>query len=325
MRALALVSSGLDSILAVKVAQNQKVEVVGLRFIIPFHPSLKARPMPSMDIEIRQIDISSEFLEILEKPRFGFGSQMNPCIDCRILMLRKAKELMPELGAGFVITGEVLGQRPFSQNRRALEIVAKESGLVGLLVRPLSARLLPETIPEINGWLNRNELLDFQGRSRKPQLELARSMGIKEFLQPAGGCLLTEPEFARRIKDLKLHNGLNNLKEVELLKVGRHFRLSEKVKLIVGRDEKENSLLEKLAEREDYLFYPDPDLPGPTAIAKGCSGLGVITLAARIVCRYCDLGGSKMAKVCYQKVGDGFEEFVEVAPIEPEAIKALRI
>jgi len=325
MRALALVSSGLDSILAVKVVQNQKVEVVGLRFIIPFHSSLKVRPVPSLDIGIRQIDISSELLAILKKPRFGFGSQINPCIDCRILMLSKAKGLMSELGADFVITGEVLGQRPFSQHRRALEVVAKESGLAGLLVRPLSARLLPETIPEMNGWLNRQELFDFQGRSRKPQLELARSMGIKEFLQPAGGCLLTEPEFARRIKDLKLHNGLSNLKEVELLKMGRHFRLSEKTKLIVGRDVKENSLLEKMAEQGDYLIYPEADLPGPTALAKGCSDLRVITLAARIVCRYCDLGSSKMAKVCYQKVGDGFEEFVEVAPIEPEAIKTLRI
>jgi tRNA U34 2-thiouridine synthase MnmA/TrmU len=331
MRAIALISGGLDSILAAKVMQNQGIEVIPLNFIIPFCNSDKKRinslVTDSLNTRLRTIDISNDFLKLLEEPRYGFGSQMNPCIDCKILMLAKAKELMQQWGVDFVVTGEVLGQRPMSQNRKALEVIEKRSGLEGLALRPLSAKFLSESIPEKENWIQREKLLNFSGRTRKPQIELAKVLKIKEYAQPAGGCLLTDPEFSKRLKELITHEELN-LNNIELLKIGRHFRISPKARLVVGRNEKENQKLENLAQRNDYLFSPTNELAGPTALGRGSFSEGLIRLSCGVICRYCDLNGKTIADIIYRKIDKtGTVPFLGISPcllkVSPFADKEL--
>jgi len=206
MKALALLSGGLDSSLAVEIISNLGIEVVAVNFVTPFclcdgkRGCRKKSVLISkrLNIDLKIFNIAEDFLEVLKKPRYGYGKNLNPCIDCRILMLRKAKEIMNELGASFIITGEVLGQRPMSQNRKAMEIIEKASGLEGLIVRPLCAKLLPASIPEREGWINRDDLLNITGRSRKKQFELVRKFNISDHACPAGGCLLTDPGFSLR-------------------------------------------------------------------------------------------------------------------------------
>lgn len=323
MLAIALISGGLDSILAAKLVQQQGIEVLGLKCKLPFFSSKKNFSFSGLGIDIEEVDISGDFLSILQHPRFGFGSQMNPCIDCRILMLKQAKAMMVKKKAAFVITGEVLGQRPFSQRKKILELVERESGLEGLLLRPLSARLLAKTIPEEKGWLRREELLDIQGRGRRRQLDLARRFGIKDYLEPAGGCLLTEKEFSKRLKDLLAHQRLN-LKDIELLKVGRHFRISRRAKLIVGRTEEENKILQELAEDSDLLFYPEQKIAGPTAILRGSIDQDEVSLACSLVCRYCELKEEK-AKIFYRQKNACRERQLETVPLAKEALNSLRI
>lgn len=321
MKAIALVSGGLDSTLAAKLIQNQGIEVIGLYFQIPF--SISNKTLSDLGIEVRCVDIKEAFLEIVTNPRYGFGSKINPCIDCKILMLSKAKELMPELGARFIITGEVLGQRPMSQNRQSLYNITKRAEIEGLVVRPLSARLFPESIPEKEGWVNRNKLLDFSGRGRKPQIALAKKLGIQEYAQPAGGCLLTDPEFAKRLKDLINYHELN-MNNIELLKIGRHFRLSKDAKLIVGRNEKENERLVNLAQRNDYLFMP-ADIAGPVALGRGVFNDDLIKLSSRVVCRYCDLDGKTIAQIVYNCIPEKEKKILEALPLWEIELKSLRI
>lgn len=307
MKAIALISGGLDSILAAKVIQNLKVEVMPLHFSIPFSHNakkssleIKNMVLKNLGTELRDENLAEEFLEIIKNPEHGFGSNINPCIDCKILMLKKTKELMKEWEAKFVITGEVLGQRPMSQNRNTLTIIEKKSGLEGLLLRPLSAKLLSPTIPEQEKWVDRERLLDINGRGRKPQMELAEKLGIKDYAQPAGGCLLTDPEFAKRLKDLITHNELN-LENIELLKIGRHFRMSADAKLVVGRNEKENEKLLKLAKNNDFIFMPSRTA-GPTALGRGGFNEELIRHSYKIVWRYCDKNGETEPAITHKKV-----------------------
>ena len=259
MKAITLISGGLDSILAARLVKEQGIDIIPLNFYIPFYSRHKGNPgkdtasfvSDALGSELMTIDIGLEFLKILEKPNYGFGSNMNPCIDCKILMLSKAKGLMKELDAAFIVTGEVLGQRPMSQHKKALELIERRSGLKGILLRPLSAKHLSETLPEKEGWVNRGNLLDFSGRTRKPQIELAKAFKIKDYPNPAGGCLLTDPEFAKRLKDIIRHDELN-IDNVELLKIGRHFRISPKTKLVVGRNEKENKEIEAIFTENNF-------------------------------------------------------------------------
>lgn len=325
MRAIALISGGLDSILAAGLIKDCGIEVIGLNFKIPFcRPQKKTNPkIHQLGIELKSIDISEEFLEIIKNPRYGFGSNMNPCIDCKILMLKKAKELMPKFGAKFIITGEVLGQRPMSQNRQALELIEKRAGLQGLLLRPLSAKLLSKTFPEKEGWINRDKLLDFNGRSRQPQIALAGKLRIKDYQQPAGGCLLTDPQFAKRVKDLLNHKELN-LENIELLKIGRHFRLSQKTKLVVGRDERENADLLTKVKEGDYLFMPR-DIAGPSALGKGGFSEDLINLSCRITCRYCDLNGKINADITYRRIPDKENKALKVSPLDAANLETFRI
>lgn len=326
MKAVVLLSGGLDSTLAARLIKDEGLEIIALNFKTPF--CLCDRKTPSgcisyarkvadnLGIEFRIISITDEFLKIVQNPKHGRGSQMNPCIDCRILKFFKAKEFMRECGASFIVTGEVLGQRPMSQHKRALNIIDRESGLEGLVLRPLSAMLLPETIPEKEGWVRRETLLNFSGRTRRPQIELANKFGIKDYACPAGGCLLTDPEFARRVRDL-IHHSAFNFVNVELLKIGRHFRLSQDTKLIVGRDEKENERLLTLAKGDDYIFYP-VRIPGPTALGVGRFDSRLVALSCRIVCRYSDLNGTRCTDISY---GRHFEKEKSILSAEPEADK----
>jgi tRNA U34 2-thiouridine synthase MnmA/TrmU len=322
MKAIALISGGLDSTLAAGLVREQGIEVVGLRFKIPFCAKTN-KILPDLGIEIQEINIADDFLKLIENPKYGYGSQMNPCIDCKILMLSKAKELMEQYNAKFIITGEVLGQRPMSQHKQALETIAKRAGLESLVLRPLSAKLLPQTLPEREGWIKRQNLLDFSGRGRKQQIELAKTLGIEEYAQPAGGCLLTDPGFSKRLRDLIAYGKLN-LNNIELLKIGRHFRITPETKLVVGRNEKENERLLNLAKEEDYLFMPK-DIPGPTALGRGIFNEELINFSSSIICRYCDLDGSTNADIIYKKTPEQEDKILKIAPIEDSRLIELRI
>jgi tRNA U34 2-thiouridine synthase MnmA/TrmU len=327
MLAIVLFSGGLDSLLAARLIQAQGLEVIGLKFLIPFCPN-KINPQ-HLSFVLKEIDISDEFLQLLVSPTYGFGSNMNPCIDCKILMLTKARQLLPELGASFIVTGDVLGQRPMSQNKATLALIAKRAQLTELLVRPLCAKLLPPTLPEQQGWISRERLLDFSGRGRRRQIALAQSLGIHQYAQPAGGCLLTDPGFAQRLKDLLARRQLSR-NNVELLKSGRHFRLSEHFKLVVGRNEKENEKLLSLAQNNDCLFMPTEEVAGPVALGRGTSDEETLRLCCRIVCRYCDLNGSGQTQIVYRKITSFPNESItqvakEVVPLDNQQLAALRI
>ncbi len=290
MKALALFSGGLDSSLALKLIINQGVEAIALHFVTPLSHFDKEREaffhqkVSELGATLKIVYLGGDFAEIVKNPRFGYGKNLNPCIDCKILMLRHAKKFMNELGASFVVTGEVIAQRPKSQHKETLKLIEKNSGLEDLLLRPLSAKLLEPTLPEREKWVNREALLGFNGRSRNPQFKLAESLGIKDFAWPAGGCLLTIPSFCTRVEDLLKHNECNP-QNLELLKIGRHFRLNESFKLIVGRNEKENNEILKSAANGDIIFEP-LELPGPTAVGKGVSDEGIKTIASQIIASY---------------------------------------
>jgi tRNA-specific 2-thiouridylase len=334
MKAIALISGGLDSILAARLIQEQGIEVIPLNFRIPFSQRNKKKSSSCQDKlkpladnlgrELETADISREFLSLLQSPPYGFGSNMNPCIDCKIMMLSKAKELMKEWGAQFVITGEVLGQRPMSQHKQALELIEKRAGLENLILRPLSARLLAQTLPEQKGWVRRDRLLDFSGRSRRPQMELAKKLGIKDYPNPAGGCLLTDPGFTRRLKELIAHKELS-LENIELLKIGRHFRISPQAKLVVGRDENENNQLVSLIREKDYLFMPPKDIAGPTALGRGEFNAESLQTCCSIICRYCDLNGEGEGEIIYRKIPEIEDNILRVTCIEEKYLLSLRV
>jgi tRNA U34 2-thiouridine synthase MnmA/TrmU len=324
MKAIALISGGLDSLLAAKLIKNQGIEVIGVHFKIPFALRDKAKSadasqkLPQLaGIELKTIPLGEEFLDMVKHPKHGRGANINPCIDCKILMFKKAKEMMQNLGASFLITGEVLGQRPMSQNLRTLNLIEKEADVEGLVLRPLSAKLLDETVPEKQGWVKREKLFDFSGRSRLGQIELAATLGINDYAQPAGGCLLTDPQFSKRLKDL-IEHGPYDLDNVELLKFGRHFRFSPEAKLVVGRNEEENAEIEKLAQNGDWLFLPPQDTAGPSALGRGKFSDERIKLCAGITCRYCDLAGKPSLEICYRKLPEKESQTLTVAPVPDE-------
>lgn len=300
IKALALISGGLDSLLAAKLILDQGCEVIGLHFKIPFCKVNIRKSFPDIGIKIIEVDLGEKFLKLIQEPHYGFGANMNPCIDCKILMFSRAKELMPELGAKFIITGEILGQRPMSQNKQALGLIRYRSGLEDLLLRPLSAQFFPPSLAEKEGWVKREQLLNFNGRTRTPQMRLAKDLGFHSYATPAGGCLLTDPSFSKRLIELLAHDELN-LANLELLKVGRHFRLGGHTRLVVGRDEGENNQLEQLAQAGDYLFSPQINLVGPTALARGLIDQELILLSSQITSAYMDAPGSDKVEVLYRQ------------------------
>ena len=292
-KAIALLSGGLDSTLAVKLILDQGIEVEALNFVTPFctcnrRGGCEAQHVGDrFDIPVKVIGLVEEFFQMVRKPRYGYGSGMNPCLDCRILMFSRARERMEEMDAAFVFTGEVLGERPMSQRREAMRLIERESGLDGRLLRPLSARLLPPTIPEKEGLVDRDKLLAIGGRFRKPQMALAEQYHINDYPCPAGGCRLTDPGFARRMRDLVRHKENFDLNDVNLLKVGRHFRLSPEVKAVVGRNEEENRRILALAREGDILFEVQ-DWGSPVTLLRGQTSEREIHLAAAITVRYSD-------------------------------------
>ncbi len=330
MKAVALFSGGLDSTLAIKIILEQAIEVVALHFVSPFCTCHKKgcgftaeKTTQMLKTELVTTFLGDEYLSIVRNPKYGYGRNLNPCIDCRILMFKKCKDVMQELGASFVITGEVLGQRPKSQTLMTLKIIERESELEGLILRPLSAKLLKPTIPEKKGWLDRKKLLDFCGRTRKPQIKLAGIFGIRDYPCSSGGCLLTVPEFAKRVKDLMAHGELN-LNNVELLKLGRHFRFSKDAKLVVGRNEKENERLINLAKEGDYSFTP-LEIPGPTALGRGHFDNRLIELSCSIVSYYCDLDGRDDTDIGYRRLPEREDRKLTVKPAEDNILLSFRI
>jgi tRNA-uridine 2-sulfurtransferase len=298
VRALGLLSGGLDSILAVKVLEAQGIEVTGLSFVTPFFgPRLAQKSADDLKIRLIIKDITVEHFKMLKNPCHGYGKTMNPCIDCHTLMLNIAGKIMQESGYDFIFTGEVLDERPMSQNRRSLEVVARESGYQEYVIRPLSAKLLEPTKPEISGIVDREKLLDIRGRSRKPQIALAKEFGIKEYPNPAGGCLLTDQGFSNRLKELLAKNSEPEIKDLELLSVGRHFRLGDTAKLILGRDQSENQRIESFFSDNDYLLTAK-DIPGPLCLLTGKGNLDTyINKAAEICAAYSDTNENQQCPV----------------------------
>ena len=284
-RGLSLMSGGLDSQLAVRVLERAGAEMEGICFRSPFFgPEAAQKAAAALGVKLHIVDFTDDAISLLENPPHGFGGAMNPCIDCHALMIRRAGEMMAELGFDFVATGEVAGQRPMSQNRQALGVVEKCSGMVGRLVRPMSAKLLAPTIPETEGKLDREMLLDISGRSRERQIALAAEFGITEYPSPAGGCKLTEEGFGRKLKDLMDHEGLGNRALVELLTVARRFRLPGGTGVLLGRDRDENAIL-KANARLGTLVMP-VNVPGPTALLTEIKSEKDLDLAKILVCAY---------------------------------------
>jgi tRNA-specific 2-thiouridylase len=326
--AIALLSGGLDSTLAVKLMLEQGIAVEALNFHTPFCQCNRrggceaTRVAAQFGFPCRTIAVVDEFFERIRQPRYGYGSGMNPCLDCRILMFSKARQRMVERGACCVFTGEVVGERPMSQRPDAMRIIERESGLEGRLLRPLSAKLLPPTVPEQEGLVDRERLLAIKGRSRKPQMALARDHGVVDYPCPAGGCLLTDRGFARRMRDLVQHTPGFDLNDVSLLKVGRHFRLTLGVKAVVGRNEGENAWVAALARTGDLLLEVE-GWGSPTTLLRGLIGGEEVSVAASMAVRYSDAPGRAVVR-CRRAGEDGTRE-IDADPLAEAALRALRL
>jgi len=316
--AIAASSGGLDSLLAAEVIRRTGIDVILLHVQHLFSGSEAGRTRLRASAErlgmpLRIVDASEEHLETIRRPRHGYGRGMNPCVDCRIFMLKVARRVMEEEGASFVVTGEVLGQRPKSQHFKALQQAAVESRLGDRLLRPLSANLLPDTLPVTEGWVCKEDLFSMQGRSREPQIALAKAFGIVDYPQPAGGCLLIEKTYAARLRDAfdRLGRDAVDLDAFRLLRHGRHFRLSERVKVIVGRNKQENDTLDRFAPGRTRI---EPiDVMGPTALVEGDPMDEELRLAASLVARYCD--GEAGSRVTFDILREGVHREIDVPPL----------
>lgn len=285
VRALVLFSGGLDSILTAKILERQGIDVAALTYVSYFFDETQAeKSAQENNIKLRVEDISPEHFHIIRKPKFGYGVGMNPCVDCHLLMLKVAKCIMRKDKYDFLATGEVLGQRPMSQNAGALKLIEREAGLVGKILRPLSAVVLPETEMEKSGLVDREKLFGISGRSRKEQMKLAEELGIKNYPSPAGGCILTDKEYSKKLCEL-LEN-IKNVKnsDIALLRAGRHFWF-EKTRIILGRNHEENLQLKKIAEKGDILVEPK-NVPGPTALVRGKQKKDILDLVKELMLRY---------------------------------------
>lgn len=325
MKAISLFSGGLDSQLAVCVIKEQGIEVEGINFVTPFFGAEERTRQAARDLNIdfHFMDIGSNYMDVLKKPVYGYGKNMNPCIDCHAYMFKMAGEYMREIGADFLISGEVLGQRPMSQNKSALSAVDKLSGQKGLIVRPLSGQLLPATTPETEGWIDRNQLLAISGRSRHDQMLLAEHYGIIDYPTPAGGCLLTQESFGKRLRRLLALRPSADASACEILKVGRHFYLADDQLLVVGRNHSENERLQELANEQDYLFKV-LDRPGPLSLLRLLrpDDQAELELAARITARYSDARDESTARIKICQAAENEDILLEVVPLAADQVPA---
>jgi len=322
LKAISLFSGGLDSQMAVCVIKEQGIDVVAINFVTPFFGAQERTKQAAKDlgIEFHFLDIGPDYMDVLKKPVYGYGKNMNPCIDCHAYMFKRAGEYLQEFGASFLISGEVLGQRPMSQNKSSLQVVNKLSGQQGIILRPLSAKLLAPTIPETEGWVDRSRLLDISGRSRARQMQLAEHYGIKDYPSPAGGCLLTQENFAKRLRLLLALNPDANAQDTEILKTGRHLYLNEDQLLVIGRNHDENIKLQELANEHDILIKVT-DRPGPLGLLRlhRMDDRAETDLAARIVARYSDARLEETANMMISKLS-GEEISLQVVPLPAEEV-----
>jgi tRNA U34 2-thiouridine synthase MnmA/TrmU len=306
LKAVSLFSGGLDSQLAACLIKEQGIDVVGVNFSTPFFGAEERTRLAaeSLGIEYKLIDIGPAYLDVLKKPVYGYGKNLNPCIDCHGFMLKNAGDYMQEIGASFIITGEVVGQRPMSQNKSSLNAVEKLSGYKGLVLRPLSAQILPPTKAETEGWVDRSKLLNISGRSREVQMRLAEQYGIKDYPTPAGGCLLTQENFSKRLRMLLSVKPEAGVDEMEILKVGRHFDMGNDQLLVVGRNHAENEQLGRLATPDDYLLKVS-DRPGPLGLIRLIKPSDMVDLkrSGAIVARYSDARDLPLAEIIVSRPG----------------------
>lgn len=291
-KAVALISGGLDSILAAKIVMEQGFDMIGLYCTSPFSKSYgqeqethAARVSKAIGIELQIFDMGQEYIELVRSPAHGYGKNVNPCIDCKIFMLKKARTVMEELNSPFVVTGEVLGQRPMSQRRDTFHVIERDADMRGMVLRPLSAKLLPPTQGELNGTVDREKLLSVSGRSRNVQFRLAERYGISGFSPPAGGCLLTDKNFSAKLRDLFEDNIAVNPDDIRLLTLGRHYRFDAGVKIVLGRNNNENNVLMSIASQGYHLFMPQ-GFPGPVALLNGTPTQDVKQIIGRLIITY---------------------------------------
>ncbi len=329
-KAILLLSGGLDSILAGRLLLEQGIEVEAVNFTSPFCTctpkgfgcSAAKQAADRMGVPVKVFACGQDYLDVMKRPRFGRGRGMNACLDCRIFIFSRAAAYQRERGADFIATGEVLGERPMSQRRRAMELIESEAGLDGLILRPLCARSLPPSLPEQRGLVDRSRLQAIQGRSRKPQLELAARLGVADYPCPAGGCLLTDRDFAAKFSELLVHDPGFGLEDAKLLKHGRHFRLPDGSKAVLGREEAENGRLIGLKRAGDVILEPE-DLPGPTGLVRGSGGEDGLMLAAGLIAAYTK-GTAGGLRVRVDGNG-GPERRLTAGPLPPSAVRSLRI
>ncbi|MCY6369843.1 tRNA 4-thiouridine(8) synthase ThiI [Clostridium ganghwense] len=324
-RALALISGGLDSILAAKLVKEQGIEVIGICFKSYFFgPENAKRMTKQIDIPLEVVDFSQEHLETVKNPKHGHGKNMNPCIDCHAMMMRDAGNLLEKFDADFIITGEVLNQRPMSQNKSSLNVVKKESGIGEKILRPLCAKVLPETEMELKGLVDREKLLGISGRGRKVQMELAEKWGIKDYPSPAGGCKLTEPNYSVRLRELLKYVKTPTERELELLRFGRHFRVTEKCKIISSRTGAEANEIKKLLTPEDTGFLVK-EFRGSMVIITGEPTEKDIEFAAKVSGRYSKGKDEDRIKVMYGEYTKPYDKFIDVKPATEEEIAQFMI
>ncbi|MSP53333.1 MAG: tRNA (5-methylaminomethyl-2-thiouridylate)-methyltransferase [Gammaproteobacteria bacterium] len=340
-KAVALISGGLDSMLAARVIMEQGVHVEGINFYTGFCVEGHTQAIRNQDknkpkrnnalwaaeqlgIKLHIIDIVEEYKDVLLKPKHGYGQHMNPCLDCKIFMVRKAKQWADENGFDFIITGEVIGQRPMSQRKATMPIIAKESDVGSRLVRPLCAKFLPETYPEKMGWIDRNKMHDISGRSRKPQMALAEKFAIDEYAQPAGGCcMLTNEHYSKKLVDLWQAKAANNqtrdytLDDIIMLKIGRHFRPKENFKVIISRDEGESNFLRGYRSEFTWLELTSHD--GPLTIVDGHPTEEDLLLAARMTARYSQGRDADTVEVQLTTL-DGVSKILNVEPLPADEV-----
>lgn len=326
MKALSLFSGGLDSQLAVCLVKEQNVEVVAVNFSTPFFGATDKTRQAAHDlgIELLTPDITEIYIpRVLKNPVYGYGKNFNPCIDCHGFMLKLAGDMMNEVGASFLVTGEVVGQRPMSQNKSAMNAVDKLSGHRGFILRPLSARILDPSEPEKRGWIDRERLLDISGRSRTRQMELAEQFGIVDYPSPAGGCLLTDAGYTNRLRKYFDLIPEPSPAQLAIIKLGRHFYLNSDVLLIVGRNHSENMMIQQGLQTGDYLLKA-ADRPGPSALIRSAGPVSKadFELAASIVARYSDARDLDEARVKVLTPDTGSEEILTIVPMSADMVPA---